>query len=258
MSAAVEAPLPAEAPRRRRGAPVVIAAPAATAPASAFAALARPDGGSEPGDVAATIRASLRLPFQTGSTAAVEAQQPETAAAEPELTLPETAAAPPAAAPETQSISAWLQDQRRVAARQEAAKQTSTGRGTAAGEGPPEEAPPLSLNQHRATQRRDAVRSVVDVSAFKKPRVEKAVTEKATTTQAPAFDFRAARKQLPHGGGLALAGAGAAVAPHSSGGVVKPARVPFAMTAGVVEPFKPGKRSSAFPQSGNRTQTFNG
>jgi hypothetical protein len=257
MSAAVDAP-PVEAARRRRGAPVIVVAaktePSA-APASAFAALSRPDGGAEqPGSVVATIHASLRLPFLSGNmgAAGVEIQQP---APQPQLSNPPAALASPPAAPETQSISSWLQDQRRVTARQAEAKQREA---TVAAQ-TAEEAPPLSLNQHRATQRR-AVRTVADVSAFKKPRVEKAAAEPdvAATGAAPAFDFRAARKQLPHGGGLALAGAGAAVEPPGRGAVVKPARVPFALTAGVVEPFKPGKRSSAFPQSGNRTQTFNG
>ena len=251
---------PVEAARRRRGAPVIVVAGATTAaaPASAFAALSRPDGGAEqPGSVVATIHASLRLPFHSGNSAGagVETQQPQPTT-QPELSPPEAALASPPAAPETQSISSWLQDQRRVTARQAEVKQKEA---TAAAQ-TPVEAPPLSLNQHRATQRK-AVRSTVDVSAFKKPRVEKAAPEPEQApaqATAAAFDFRAARKQLPHGGGLALAGAGAAVEPPSRGAVVKPARVPFALTAGVVEPFKPGKRSSAFPQSGNRTQTFNG
>ena len=256
MSAVVDA-VPVEAARRRRGAPVVVVATPTTfaAPASAFAVLARADGGAEqPGGVVATIHASLRLPFHSRNSAAAGGEthlpQPTT---QPEVSPADITRASPPAAPETQSISAWLQDQRRVTARQAEATQKAA----TAAEPPPTEAPPLSLNQHRATQRK-AVRTAVDVSAFKKPRVEKVATEPEAPAAAAAFDFRAARKQLPHGGGLALAGAGAAAEPPSRGAVVKPARVPFALTAGVVEPFKPGKRSSAFPQSGNRTQTFNG
>jgi len=207
-----------------------------------------------------TIHKTLRLPFDHEAAPAGD---------EPLVPPPEPVVvdAPAAGQPE-QSISAWLQDARRVASKQPvvAADGGAPSRGTQRGPSDSAGPEPASLNQQRAAQRKAArpahasPAARIDTAAFKKPR-HAASTAQAQQSLSPApvaFDFRAARKSLPHGGGFALAGPSASPVAAGVAKAPKPVLAPFAKSTAVEEPFKPGKRSTAFPRSGNRTWTFSG
>lgn len=190
---------------------------------------------------------------------------------------PELAATPAAASDEPrQSISEWLQDERRAAAH--AAKRKTTEKPAP----PPEAKPqlPLSLKEQRALARREAAAAPQHGDApqeqpqlpRKARRAEAAPCTAAATSLPPqsdvlaacTFDFRAARARAPAAGSLTLARK-SAIAARGDGGAdarkapAAAAQWPFAAAGGdggKEHAIKPGARSASFPRSGNRVYTF--
>ena len=243
-----------DAPPARRPRLAVSMAPVAAA--SAFA--------SKPHDVAveagaaqaatARVRESLTLQFAAGPAAAAAEAPIAGGEAEPAAAAGVAAAEPavePAAEP-PQSISAWLQDERRAAKRRAPTPPPAE----------PEEELPLSLAARRAAARKLAAAAAGLPPPLRKP---KAAAAPAPAAPATTFDFRAARGTLEAGGGLELARKSSqprdeVAAQQKRRKAAQQADLwPFGGKGAGAAPqsfIKPGKRSQVFPRSGNRTQTF--
>lgn len=245
----------AEAPPARRPRLAVSMAPVAVA--SAFAAQPQSvpleTGAAEA--ASARVRESLRLQFAAApAAAAAEAPQASVAEAQPAAAATgDSAAEPPAPAEEPpQSISAWLQDERRAAKRRAPTPPPAE----------PEEALPLSLTEKRAAARKEAAAA----SGLPAPlRKAKAPAAPPPAEPAVTFDFRAARGVTGASGGLGLARKAAqprdedAAQQKRRKAAQKAELWPFGGGGAGAAPtsfIKPGKRSQVFPRSGNRVQTF--